>query len=169
MVEASCGETVKLLTKGVSVGVPEGSTVLPRLPTGTGELSRPALVVLLAELLLGTADVVSVGRAVAPWASLLCDSDELPFDEGREPLAAVAVPEAREIPSVPGFIVGNAEESPSLTVVERISVGALPVLFPEMVEEVMYVDVGATEWKVLLASGNIVRMRVVVMILVLVE
>ena len=91
------------------------------------------------------------------------------MDVGIEPLGTVAAPEAGEIPSVPGFIVGNAEESPSLTFVELNSVGALPVLFPEVVEEVVYVGVGATGWKVLLASGNIVRTRVVVMILVLVE
>jgi hypothetical protein len=125
--------------------------------------------VLLAELLLGTADDVSKGTPVAPWASLLCGSDEPPLGTGREPLGAVAVPEAGEIPSVPGLIVGNAEEGPSLVIFELKPAEALLVFFSEVTEEVMYVDVGATIWVVRLASGNTVRMRVVVMILVLVE
>jgi hypothetical protein len=79
------------------------------------------------------------------------------------------VPEAGEIPSVPGLIVGNAEEGPSLVIFELKPAEALLVFFSEVTEEVMYVDVGATIWVVRLASGNTVRMRVVVMILVLVE
>lgn len=91
------------------------------------------------------------------------------MDVGAEPLGTVAAPEAGEIPSVPGFIVGNAEESPSLVIVELEAAKTLSVLVFAVDEEVMYVDVRATVWVVLLLPGNSVRMRVVVMTLVLVE
>jgi len=45
---------------------------------------------------------------------------------------------------VPGFIVGNAEEDPSLVIVELGTAGVLLVFFPRVTGEVMYVDVGAT-------------------------
>jgi hypothetical protein len=58
------------------------------------------------------------------------------MDVGRGPLGAVAVPEAGEIPSVPGLIVGNAEEPPSLVMVELGAAKTLLVLFFEVAEEV---------------------------------
>ena len=91
------------------------------------------------------------------------------MDVGVEPLGTVAAPEAGEIPSVPGFIVGNAEESPSLVIVELEAAKTLSVLVFAVDEGVMYVDVRAAVWVVLLDPGNSVRMRVVVMTLVLVE
>ena len=65
------------------------------------------------------------------------------MDAGRGQLGAVAVPEAGEIPSVPGLIVGNAEESPLLVIVELGAAETLLVLFLEVAEEVMRVDVRA--------------------------
>jgi len=91
------------------------------------------------------------------------------MEVGIEPLGTVAAPEAGEIPSVPGLIVGNAEESLLLLIVELEAIEMLPEVFSEVAEEVMYVDVRAAVWVVLLASGYFVRTRVVVMTLVLVE
>jgi hypothetical protein len=48
------------------MGVTEGSTALVVLPVDNGEVSEPMVAVLLAELLLGTADDVSKGTPVAP-------------------------------------------------------------------------------------------------------
>ena len=61
----------------------------------------------------------------------------MPADVGIEPLGTVAAPEAGEIPSVPGLIVGNAEEIPSLAMVELGMTGTLLVLLLEVAEEVM--------------------------------
>jgi hypothetical protein len=158
-----------LPTEDVSVVVEEGWTELPVLSTSNDELSTPVVAAPIAELLLGTADVVSAGTPFTPWASLLCDSGGVPTDVGRNPLGTVAAPEAGEIPSVPGLIVGNAEEPPSLAVVELGTTGTLLVLFLGVAEEVMRVDVWADVWVVLSEFGYSVRMRVVVMTLVLVE
>jgi hypothetical protein len=66
------------------------------------------------------------------------------MDVGIEPLGTVAAPEAGEIPSVPGFIVGNAEESTSLVMVELEATKTLSVLVFEVDEEARRVDVRAT-------------------------
>lgn len=66
------------------------------------------------------------------------------MDVGIEPLGTVAAPEADEIPSVPGFIVGNAEESTSLVMVELEATKTLSVLVFEVDEEARRVDVRAT-------------------------
>ena len=66
------------------------------------------------------------------------------MDVGIEPLGTVAAPEAGEIPSVPGFIVGNAEESTSLVMVELEVTKTLSVLVFEVDEEARRVDVRAT-------------------------
>lgn len=66
------------------------------------------------------------------------------MDIGIEPLGTVAAPEAGEIPSVPGFIVGNAEESTSLVMVELEATKTLSVLVFEVDEEARRVDVRAT-------------------------
>jgi hypothetical protein len=65
------------------------------------------------------------------------------MDVGIEPLGTVAAPEAGEIPSVPGFIVGNAEESTSLVMVELEATKTLSVLVFEVDEEARRVDVRA--------------------------
>ena len=66
------------------------------------------------------------------------------MDVGIEPLSTVAAPEAGEIPSVPGFVVGNAEESTSLVMVELEATKTLSVLVFEVDEEARRVDVRAT-------------------------
>lgn len=168
MAEVSCGETVELPTEGDPAAVEVGSVGIPVLPLGSDELSTPVVAVPTAELLLGTAEVASAGLAVMPGASLLCDKGEVLVDVGREPLGTVAAPEAGGIPSVPGLIVGTAEES--LSVIDELGlVGMLLELFLEVVEEEVYLDVRATVCVVVLESGHSVRTRVVVMILVLVE
>ena len=64
-VEVSCGESVELTVEDVSVGVKEGAGVSV-VPTGDEELSTPVVAAPIAELLLGTAEVVSAGMPVAP-------------------------------------------------------------------------------------------------------
>ena len=66
MVEVSCGESVEFAAEDVSVAPEEGSAGLPVLSAGNDE--PPTLVVAgaIAELLLNTAEVVSVGTPVAP-------------------------------------------------------------------------------------------------------
>ena len=116
----------------ISVAVKEGSVELPVVLTGCDKLSTPVVAAPTAELLLGTAELASAGLAVMPGASLLCDKGEVPADVGREPLGTVAAPEAGEIPSVPGLIVGNAEES--LWVIGELGlVEMLLELIPEVV------------------------------------
>ena len=66
------------------------------------------------------------------------------MDVGTEPLGTVAAPEAGETPSLPGFIVGNAEESTSLVMVELEVTKTLSVLVFEVDEEARRVDVRAT-------------------------
>jgi len=46
--------------------VTEGSIALVVLPVDNAEVSEPMVALLLAELLLGTADVVSIGTPVTP-------------------------------------------------------------------------------------------------------
>jgi len=65
MVEASSGESVELATEGVSVAVKEGTTP-PVVPTDDNELSTPVVAAPIAELLLGTSEVVSAGTPVTP-------------------------------------------------------------------------------------------------------
>lgn len=59
------------------------------------------------------------------------------MDVGTEPLGTVPAPEAGEIPSMPGLIVGNAEESPSLVMVELEAAKTLSELVFEADEVVM--------------------------------
>ena len=168
MVEVSCGESVELAAKTVSAALVEASAELLVLLTGNDEDLTLVVTAAIAELSLNTAEVVSAGIPMAPWASVLCGSDEVPIDVGTEPLGTVA-PEAGEIPPVPGLIVGNAEESPSLVIVELETAKMLSVLVSEVDKEAMYVDVRAAVWAVLLDPGYSVRTKVVVMTLVLVE
>lgn len=65
MVEVSCGEIVESPAEDVSVGVEEGAAVSV-VPTGDKELSTPVVAAPIAELLLGTADVVSAGTPFMP-------------------------------------------------------------------------------------------------------
>ena len=55
----------------------------------------------------------------------------------------MAAPEAGEIPSVPGFIVGNAEEFTSLVMFELGAAMTLSVLVFKVDEETIRVDVRA--------------------------
>lgn len=63
---------------------------------------------------------------------------------GTEPLGTVAASEAGEIPSVPGSIVGNAEEPTSLVMVELEATKTLSVLVFVIDEEAGRVDVRAS-------------------------
>jgi hypothetical protein len=65
MVEVSCGEIVESPAAEVSVRVEEGAAV-PAVPTGDKELSTPVVAAPIAELLLGTTDVVSAGTPFTP-------------------------------------------------------------------------------------------------------
>jgi hypothetical protein len=156
-VEAAWDEKVELSTADVAVGVVD-AWVRPADPlSDKGEISELIAAVPLAELLLGKADVAPVGTPVMPWASLLCACDELPSDEGAEPLGAVAVPEAGSMPSVPGFIVGNVDGFVLLVtgVVGLAETSPVPLL--KLIDEEVCVDERGAEWVVLLASGPIVR------------
>jgi hypothetical protein len=65
MAEVSCGEIVESPAEDVSVLVEEGAAV-PVVSIGDKELSTPVVAAPIAELLLGTADVVSAGTPFTP-------------------------------------------------------------------------------------------------------
>lgn len=145
MVEAPCGENVEPPNEELSTGVTAGSVAIPVLLVVDGsETSGLVVAAVLVELLLAAVDVASAGLAVTPCDSLLCDVDELPPTAVTEPLGAVAAPEAGVIPSVPGFIVGNADELSSVAVVELGLADTPPAVLPESTTEEEVVDAGGT-------------------------
>jgi hypothetical protein len=141
----------------VAVGATDACVRLAESLVATGEICELMAAVPLAELLLGKAEVAPVGIPVMPWASLLCACDELPSDEGAEPLGAVAAPEAGSMPSVPGSIVGNVDGFVLLVagVFGLADVKPAPLL--KLIDAEVYVDERGAEWVVLLASGPRVR------------
>lgn len=84
----------------------------------------------------------------------------LDADAGAEPLIPVTVPEAGEMPLVPGVILGNVDglvERDSLLSTDVLaSVVTLPVLFPRVVEMGTTVGVAGSD-TLLVRVGKIVR------------
>jgi hypothetical protein len=156
-VEAAWDERVELLAEDVAVGVSDAWAGPAERLLDTGEVSELIAAVPLVEFLLGKADVAPVGTPVMPWASLLCACDELPSDEGAEPLGAVAEPEAGAMPSVPGFIVGNVDGFVSLVIGVSGLAETIPVPLLKSIDEEVCVDGRGKVWVVLLASGPTVR------------
>lgn len=121
----TCDEDAGLLTGDVAAAVTFDRVKLSVLLVDTGKISELIIAVSLVELLLGKADVAPVGTLVMPWTS---------------PLGADTVPDAGLTPSVPGFIVGNADRVSSL-VVDAPVLAEIPVPLIKLADGGVYVDV----------------------------
>ena len=82
----------------------------------SGEMPTLLAVALGAEMMLEEVGMRPVAGPVMPRAGLVMDSG----DWVARPLEAVPAPEAGLIPSVPGLIVGNDEESSTSVIVELL-------------------------------------------------